>query len=53
MKHKICISVNEETLLKIKEQVRNGKYRNRSHAFEYAIQKEFLEIDNIKEEVSQ
>jgi Arc/MetJ-type ribon-helix-helix transcriptional regulator len=43
MKHKICISVDEETLLKIREHIRNGRYRNRSHAFEYAIQKEFLE----------
>jgi len=42
MKYKICISVEEETLLKIREHIRTGKFRNRSHAFEYAIQKEFL-----------
>ena len=53
MKHKICISVDEETLLKIKEHVRKGKFRNRSHAFEYAIQKEFLEFLEVKSEVPQ
>lgn len=42
MKHKICICVDEETLLQIREKIRSGKFRNRSHAFEYAIQKEFL-----------
>ena len=43
MKHKICISVDEETLLKIRKGVREGRYRNRSHAFEYAI--ELLEVE--------
>ena len=37
MKHKICISIDENTLLKVKEGVRTGKFRNNSHAFEYAI----------------
>ena len=53
MKYKICISVDEETLLKVREQIRKGKYRNRSHAFEYAIQKEFSESDDQKAEASQ
>ena len=39
MKHKICISVDEKTLLDIKENVRNGIFRNKSHAFEYAVKK--------------
>lgn len=39
MKHNICISVDEETLRKIREAIRNGTFRNRSHAFEYAIAK--------------
>ena len=43
MKYKVCISVDEETLVQIREHVRNGRFRNRSHAFEYAIQKEFLD----------
>jgi Arc/MetJ-type ribon-helix-helix transcriptional regulator len=42
MKYKVCISVDEETLLKIREHIRKGKFRNRSHAFEYAISKEFI-----------
>ena len=37
MKHKICISVDEETLLKVLDTVRSGKFRNKSHAFEYAV----------------
>ena len=39
MKYKISVSVDEETLLKVREAIRNGKFRNRSHAFEYSIQK--------------
>ena len=38
MNHNICISVDEETLLRIRAAVRSGKYRNRSHAFEAAMQ---------------
>ena len=37
MKHKISISVDEETLVKIRDILRKGRFRNRSHAFEYAI----------------
>lgn len=50
MKYKVCISVDEETLIKIKDKVRSGRFRNRSHAFEYAIQKEFLEASNAEVE---
>jgi len=39
MKHKICISIDEETLLKVKEAIRNQVYRNKSHAFEFAVKK--------------
>ncbi|MFA6073128.1 MAG: hypothetical protein WC758_03375 [Candidatus Woesearchaeota archaeon] len=39
MKYKVSICVDEETLLKIREGIRTGKFRNRSHAFEYSIQK--------------
>lgn len=39
MKHKICISVDEETLIKVKEAVRNHVFRNKSHAFEAAVNK--------------
>jgi hypothetical protein len=37
MKHKVCISVDENTLLRIKEGIRKGTFRNKSHAFEYAV----------------
>ena len=46
MKYKVCISVDEETLTKVREKIRSGRFRNRSHAFEYAIQKEFSESRN-------
>ncbi len=39
MKHKISISVDEKTLLLINEGLLSGKFRNTSHAFEYAIKK--------------
>ena len=37
MKHKISISIDEETLLKVRESIRKGQFRNKSHAFEYAV----------------
>jgi len=37
MKYKICISVDEETLLKVREGVKKGRFRNRSHAFEFSL----------------
>lgn len=39
MKEKICISIDTETLLQIKEKVREGTFRNKSHAFEFAVKK--------------
>ncbi|HLC54116.1 MAG TPA: ribbon-helix-helix domain-containing protein [Candidatus Nanoarchaeia archaeon] len=39
MKSKISISVDEETLDLIDESVKNGSFRNRSHAFEYSLKK--------------
>ncbi len=39
MKYKISISVDEETLDLIKKGVKNGSFRNRSHAFEYSLKK--------------
>lgn len=37
MKHKISISVDEETVVKIRGAIRKRKFRNKSHAFEYAV----------------
>jgi len=45
MKHKISVSIGEETLIKIREGIRNGKFRNRSHAFEYSIQRILFGVD--------
>jgi len=39
MKSKICISVDEETLNKIDSSIQDRRFRNRSHAFEYALNK--------------
>jgi|TARA_B100002003_G_C13863662_1_gene422650 Arc/MetJ-type ribon-helix-helix transcriptional regulator len=39
MKHKLSITVDEETVFKIMEAVRNRQFRNKSHAFEYSVNK--------------
>jgi Arc/MetJ-type ribon-helix-helix transcriptional regulator len=39
MKQKISISIDEDTLSRIKENINQGKFRNISHAFEYAVNK--------------
>jgi len=48
MKHRISISVNEETLLAIQDTLRinsrSGIFRNKSHFIEHAIKK-FMEDD--------
>jgi Arc/MetJ-type ribon-helix-helix transcriptional regulator len=42
MKHQISITVEEETLLKAKDKLREGLFRNKSHLIDYALKK-FLE----------
>lgn len=42
-KSKISISVDEETLAKIDERIIKRQFRNRSHAFEFALN-EILEL---------
>jgi len=37
MKKKISISIDEETLLKILDNIAKGRFRNTSHAIEYAV----------------
>jgi len=37
MKHKLSISVDEETIVKVQEALRKKLFRNKSHAFEHAI----------------
>ena len=38
MKDKICISIDQESLSVIDENILKHRFRNRSHAVEYAIQ---------------
>lgn len=38
-KYKVSICVDEETLILIREKIRQGHFRNRSHAFEYSVNK--------------
>jgi metal-responsive CopG/Arc/MetJ family transcriptional regulator len=39
MKSKFSISIDEETLLGVEKAIDKGTFRNRSHAFEYAIKR--------------
>lgn len=39
MKHKISISVDEETIVRVRKLIRSKRFRNRSHATEYALQR--------------
>ncbi len=43
MKHKISISVEKETIEKIRELIRAGVFRNKSHAFEQCVK--LLEVE--------
>ncbi|HLD12298.1 MAG TPA: ribbon-helix-helix domain-containing protein [Candidatus Nanoarchaeia archaeon] len=38
MKHKISITVEEKILEQLERHLQTGRYRNTSHAFEYALQ---------------
>lgn len=42
MKVQTTITVDEDTIVKIREQIREGSFRNKSHFFEYAAKK-FIE----------
>lgn len=37
MKHRLSITVDEKTIILIREGIRSGKFRNKSHALEYAL----------------
>ncbi|MFC1696776.1 hypothetical protein ACFL1H_00430 [Nanoarchaeota archaeon] len=39
MKHQTSITIDEEIMLKVKDLLRDGTYRNQSHIFEFAIRK--------------
>lgn len=39
MKHKLSITIDEETVFDILKSVESGKFRNKSHVVEYAVKK--------------
>jgi len=39
MRHKLSITIDEDTIFQIKDRLRSKKYRNKSHFFEMAAQK--------------
>ncbi|MBI4452885.1 type II toxin-antitoxin system ParD family antitoxin [Candidatus Woesearchaeota archaeon] len=45
MKQKISITLDEETVVEIQNQLRSGRFRNKSHVVEYAVLK-LLEEEN-------
>ena len=46
MKTKISLSIDEETLKKIDEMLKNTMFRNKSHVVEYCVTKMLKEIEN-------
>lgn len=49
MKHKLSISIDAETALRINEKLKGSEFRNKSHVVEFAVKK-FLEEKNSGEE---
>ncbi|MBI2559144.1 hypothetical protein HYW20_07530 [Candidatus Woesearchaeota archaeon] len=45
MKHKLSITMDEESVLDILKTIGSGKFRNKSHFVEYAVKK-LLEEEN-------
>lgn len=39
MKYQTSITIDEEIMLKIKEKLRDGTFRNKSHLFEFAVRR--------------
>jgi len=39
MKHQTSTTIDEEIMLKVKDLLRNGTFRNQSHIFEFAVRK--------------
>ena len=48
MKLKLSISMDEETVSKLEEAVKDGRFRNKSHIVEYAVNK-MLKQDDVNE----
>ena len=50
MKNKISISIDNETLAVIEEGILKHKFRNRSHAIEYAVQNIIKPLEIIEDD---
>ncbi len=46
MKQKVSVSLEEETIKKIEERIKNSIFRNKSHLIEYSIKKFIEEGDS-------
>ena len=47
MKHQTSITIDEEIMLKVKDLLRDGTYRNQSHIVEFALRKLLEENKNV------
>ena len=45
MKNQVSITIDKDVLLRIKDRLRDGTFRNQSHLFEFAVRK-LLENEN-------
>jgi len=48
MKHKTSVSFDEKTLYGIRDLMRSGLFRNKSHVVEYAVNKLLNEVNTEK-----
>ena len=48
MKHKTSITIEEETILQMRELIRCGLFRNKSHVMDVAIQRLIKEVEDAK-----
>ncbi len=46
MKHKTSVAFEEDTIYAIRELVRSGSFRNKSHVVEFAVKKLVEEVKN-------
>jgi Arc/MetJ-type ribon-helix-helix transcriptional regulator len=46
MKLQTSITIDEEVISKIKEKLRDGSFRNKSHLFEFTVRKFLVEEEN-------
>jgi Arc/MetJ-type ribon-helix-helix transcriptional regulator len=44
MKHKLSVSIDENTVLEMFEKIRDGTFRNKSHLVEFAIKRYLEEV---------